>query len=692
MILFIYIWLNFAFGLLPYTQGNIIECPGRSVRQVRAEVDTSAEISLVFYYVSWSSEARQARLVYDGVAHYFKDYASFGAIDCWHLQCNCSHTHPQIPGIAANGGYPDLWPTLMVKYGQKVHLRLQYQGAWLFEDLTRFMNNLIQPIDRMHSAVELNKLWAAADAVVLGLFNSANEQVFKRFMATSVHWLEYDPDRNVRFAVAFGSTANQILKRKPKTLPQLVYIDNRHAVHIYNESRTWLPTEIMNWLQHRVNPLLTMGYGTPSKLTLKARHTPVLAMGIRMHHQHQTPSVMGVDLQRKEHADCDQQDTEHVKLSLLQMPKELYKAGLLPTNCASVWQLNAAVFINYYRINAYLNYLWSQQVHESQLATEADQLLTMHRRNRCLAQTHTKQGTPSSKIRIAKLISAYGQVMLRHSTEQNQTLAVALFDSFKYRDFLNQLGIDQHPHALHKRDSAGVHVFIVDVDSEAVYVMPQHPFSTLALKDFIKQYYAGQLSPVQKNALLPAIPATEGAFMSNYNRHLLLEALQHSNATNVVLIYRTDCPLSAVLSQVLMQVAALLRSPELNFIRFEARSNDLPWELTMDYTPNLFVFPQSSPTESVLFPIDIRVDMANVMSFILAQLEPELQLRLVLASCRRSLRHARSCLDFARGLVMQHIGQYLKYWETYVSERDSILKHLKQFNELHTAIESSFRS
>lgn len=708
MILLIFILIGI--GLLPFSQESVIECPSRNVPQLRAEVEAASEVSLVFYYVSWSSDARQARLVYDGVEHYYKDYASFAAVDCWHLLCNCTRTHRQLPGMAINGGYPDKWPTLIVNYGRQ--LRLQYQGAWHFEDLTRFMNNLIQPIDRIHTTLELSALWKISDTVVLALLDSSDDLQYKRFVATSLHWLEFDPERNVRFAVTFGPTAKKMLKVETLSLPQLVLIDNRHSLHSFNESSSWKPMEILQWLRPKVNPLLAAGYGTPAKIALKARHVPVLAMSIRMQpHQKAMPLIASEILSRKENVDCAnywqqdvQDDRETNKWSLLQMPTELYGSlksrDELGKHCYNALQLNDATLANYYRINSYLNYLWSQHTNENILEAQGRHLIELHTRSRCLAHTHAQQGTPALKIGIAKLVTKYGQLMWQHSSESkfvNRSLAVVLFDAHKYRDYVHQLGVDQHQDqhlrsTNYKRDSSAVHVFIVDAAAEAMYVMPQHQtFSYLALKDFIKQFYAKQLPRLQKNDLLAITPPSYSSYIQTYNRQLLLLALQRSNATNVVFIHRPDCALSSVMSQVLMQVAAHLRSPDLHFIRFDNQANDLPWELSMPSTPTIIVFPEAHPTETVVFPSDVRADTANIMSFILAQLEPEKQLRLVLSSCRRRMRHARSCLDFAGKLVLQHVSQYLKYWEIYAKERDLILSHLKQFHEMHIAIESSIK-
>ncbi|EDW17971.2 uncharacterized protein LOC6581773 [Drosophila mojavensis] len=704
MILFVYIWIGI--GLLPLSQAAISECPTYNVPLMRAELEAASEVSLVFYYVSWSSDARQARLVYDGVAHYYKDYASFGAVDCWHLQCNCSRTHRQLPGMAINGGYPDKWPTLVVNYGRK--LKLQYQGAWHFEDLTRFMNNLIQPIDRIHITSELGALWRISDAVVLALLESADSQEYRRFLATAIHWLEFDPERNVRFAVTFGQRAKEILKLEQIILPQLVLIDNRYILHSYNKSNIWRPMEILHWIRPKVNPLQAAGYGTPAKIAIKARHMPVLAMSIRMRKEHSAmPLAIGEEALRGENVDCEKYSHEDVLdyqesryRSLMQMPMHLYEGAKtseqLANNCYRAFQLSEATLTNYYSINEFLNYLWSHHSHENDLESETRHLMGLHKRNRCLAHTHSQQGTPALKIGIAKMVAKYSHLLWQHSTAElshNRSLAVVLFDGAKYRDFLQQLGVDQvQLNGNHRRDSSGVQAFIVDAAAESVHVMPQHQtFTYQALTEFIKQFYARQLPRVQRNHILNFVPSRDASYIQNYNRHLLLQALQRANATNVVLIHRPDCELSAIMSQEVMQVAALLRSPDVNFIRFNSQANDLPWELTMSVTPALLVFPQSRPTESAIFPIDMRVDTANVMSFILAQLEPEQQLRLVLASCRRRLRHARSCLDFAGKLVLQHVSQYLRYWEIFVKERDIILSHLKQFNEMHIAIESSIK-
>ncbi|KAH8397448.1 hypothetical protein KR222_004490 [Zaprionus bogoriensis] len=707
MILLIYTLIGIGLLLPAYSQQAVTlplpvpvsECPAQSVPQLRAELEAAGEVSLLFYYVSWSSDARQARLVYDGVAHYYRDYASFGAVDCWHLLCNCSRTHRQLPGMAINGGYPDKWPTLIVQYGRQ--LRLQYQGAWHFEDLTRFMNNLIQPIDRVHSTQELSAIWKVSDAVVLALLDSADGVAYRRFVATALHWLEFDPERNVRFAVTFGPSAKRMLKLETLTLPQLVVIDSRHSLHSYNESSaTWRPMEILHWLRPKVNPLLAAGYGTPVKIALKARHVPVLAMGIRMHQQQSGMlQLTGEDLTRKENNDCErywQQDVQQAGESqTLSVPvlEQQYSR-----QCSNALRPSRASFSNYYRLNGQLNQLWSQYTHqEPRLQAAGRRLLELHTRYRCLAHTHAQQGTPALRIGIAKLVTKYGQLIWQHSPEHkssNRSLAVVLFDAYKYRDYLQQLGIDQQQqqqeqHHHHRRDSSAVQVFIVDAAAEALYLMPHtQAFSYLGLKEFIKHFYAKQLPRLQRSAVLPA-PAPATPYVQAYNRQLLLQALQRSNATSVVLIHRPDCALSMVMSQVVMQVAALLRSPQLQFIRFDGQANDLPWELSMPSTPALLVFPEDRSSESVLYPSDMRADTANVMSFVLAQLQPEQQLRVLLASCRRRMRHARSCLDFAAKLVLQHVSQYLKYWEIFERERDQILSHLKQLHELHIAIESS---
>ncbi|EDW72781.1 uncharacterized protein Dwil_GK17192 [Drosophila willistoni] len=664
----------------------ISECPGRSVSQVRRGA-LEFELSVLFYYVSWSSEARLARLVYNAVANYYHDYAYFGAVDCWHLQCNCSRTFGPIP--AGAGGYPNKYPTLIVRYGR--NMMIDYQGAWHFDDLSRFMNNLIQPLDRIHSSGELSELRKIADAVVLALVSSADDQAYRRFRSAAVRWLELDPERNIRFTVTFGQSARQMLKEQNSVLPQLVLIDSRNGVHFYNTTTNdWTSMDILRWVRSSLKSfsLISNGYGNPMTIAAKARHMPVLAMGIKMHHQQQQsamPLVMGEEqaiVQKKQQEDCDRLWSEE--------DESREEQAIDPLQWPSVsWQLNGTTLANYYEINRYLDRLWLHYSHQNvePKATQPVHLMALHSRNRCLA--HTQHGTPSLKISIAKMVTKYGHLIWQHSAEnppQNRSLGVVLFDSIKYKDYLQQLGIIQNhqsPHAL-------VQVFILDLAEEALHVMPQHhhqAFSYVALKDFIRQFYARTLPRIHKNSLLPP----NSLFVSNYNRQLLLQALQRPNATQVVFMQRPDCGLSAVLSQAFLQVSALLKSPDLHFIRFDSQANDLPWELSMPETPALIVFPQSNPAESVVFPTDVRVDVQNVFAFILAQLEPEQQLRMVLSSCRRRMRHVRSCLDFARSLVFQHVSQYLKYWEIYEKERDLILSHLKEFNELHIAIESSIR-
>ncbi|XP_017074207.1 uncharacterized protein LOC108109910 [Drosophila eugracilis] len=670
-------------------QVTIDECPGRSVPQIRADAAES-EISLLFYYVSWASEARQARLVYNGLVHYYQEYAFFGAIDCWHLQCNCSRTLMPPPGVVGAGGYPDKWPTLVVRYGQKQ--MLQYHGAWSFEELARFMNHLLQPLDRVHSSQELAAIRKHSDAVVLGLLGSPDDKAYKLYLAAGLRWLELDPERNIRFTVNFGDSAKKMLKSAEANLPQFVVIDSRNGVHTFNGSSVdWKTMDILRWVRNTLKntSLFSNGYGTPMTIAMKARHFPVLAMGVRMNHYHHA-SVMGEEMataQRKQSEGCEDywntlMEQDENAYSLLQVPKELYLESDQNRSCYPVWGRIKATLTNYYQINRYLNHLWKQYSHQNHpRKRKVPHLLRLHARNLCLA--HSQHGTPAIKIGIARMVTKYGNLIWQHSAEyaaHNRSLSVVIFDSIKYRDYLHQLGIQQH----HQQ----VQVFILDAAEESLYVMPQqHSFSYVALKDFIRQFYSRTLPRIHKNA--PAV--NHSGFCRKYNRQMLLQALQLPNATNVVFMYRPDCALSAVLSQAFLQVSALLSSPEVHFVRFDSKANDLPWELAMPITPSLIVFPQSKPTESVVFPTDVRIDVQSVFAFVIAQLQPEQQIRSVLTSCKRRMRNVRSCLDFARNLVLQHVSQYLKFWEIYKRERDAILSHLKEFNDLHISIESKIR-
>lgn len=197
------------------------------------------------------------------------------------------------------------------------------------------------------------------------------------------------------------------------------------------------------------------------------------------------------------------------------------------------------------------------------------------------------------KIGIAKMVTKYGQLIWQYSSDRaahNRSLGVVIFDSVRYRDYLVKLGIHQQ--------NQQVQVFIVDVAEESLYVMPQqHQFSYVALKDFIRQFYARSLPRIHRN-----VPSSNNSELARvYNRQLLLQALQQSNATNVVFLQRPDCALSAVLSQAFLQVTALLSSPEVHFIRFDSQANDLPWELAMPISPSLIVFPKISPQNQLCF-------------------------------------------------------------------------------------------
>lgn len=114
----------------------------------------------------------------------------------------------------------------------------------------------------------------------------------------------------------------------------------------------------------------------------------------------------------------------------------------------------------------------------------------------------------------------------------------------------------------------------------------------------------------------------------------------------------------------------------------------------MPFLPALLVFPENRFSESRLFPSHLKPDIRNVFGFILSQLTADQQVRLVLAVCQSGTLptgHSQSCWQFAKTILMQHIGKHLQYWQMFEAERSLIFERLRAFKDMSLDIQRNLR-
>ncbi|XP_058120089.1 uncharacterized protein LOC131286458 [Anopheles ziemanni] len=166
-------------------------------------------------------------------------------------------------------------------------------------------------------------------------------------------------------------------------------------------------------------------------------------------------------------------------------------------------------------------------------------------------------------------------------------------------------------------------------------------------------------------------------YSSNFRRVVL-----DSNRTVVVSFYSTQCAFCNILSHHLLTVSRLLRQqPALEFVRIDGDRNELGWEYTMDVFPSLIIFPNGRKSESRIFPHTLKVNVPNVVGFVLSNLTPSERLHANFLLCGAVNKASRTdCLQMLKRELTESIRLSLREWRHRASsacERDRIVRRLQ---------------
>lgn len=88
------------------------------------------------------------------------------------------------------------------------------------------------------------------------------------------------------------------------------------------------------------------------------------------------------------------------------------------------------------------------------------------------------------------------------------------------------------------------------------------------------------------------------------------------------------------MSQNLLTISNLLNELHLKFIQIDGDKNDLSWFYTMNKFPSLIIFPGENKSESRIFPATFKVNLKNILGFILSNLNRPTRFYAMLLSCR----------------------------------------------------------
>ncbi|XP_053665338.1 uncharacterized protein LOC128714490 [Anopheles marshallii] len=166
-------------------------------------------------------------------------------------------------------------------------------------------------------------------------------------------------------------------------------------------------------------------------------------------------------------------------------------------------------------------------------------------------------------------------------------------------------------------------------------------------------------------------------YSSNFQRTVL-----DSNRTVVVSFYSAQCAFCYIQAHHLLTVSRMLRhQPNLWFVRIDGELNDLPWEYTMDVFPSLLIFPNGRKAESRIFPEALKVNVPNIIGFILSNLSPAERLHANFLLCSNVNKASlNDCLHMLKWELTDGIRLSLLEWRRHTAntcERDRIVRRLQ---------------
>lgn len=226
-----------------------------------------SELSFVFYYAPWSQESRHARSAYEHVSRLFYKEAYFAAINCWQPGSECRHQYSKI----------SQWPILMAY--QRNGFGIQYQkNLWTDGALTKFVNSLINPFERLITPEDLMDMMTARDCVVVAFLDmELYPRHFKSFERTALKFIERDPFNEVGFGIVIGRTVTEFGVNKVPTLRAYMWNETIE----YDGNFTWSSKDIVSWIFkniHQVTVQLSPPGTKSSSIAPYIKQGPVLIL------------------------------------------------------------------------------------------------------------------------------------------------------------------------------------------------------------------------------------------------------------------------------------------------------------------------------------------------------------------------------------------------------------------------------
>ncbi|XP_037916516.1 thioredoxin domain-containing protein 11 isoform X5 [Hermetia illucens] len=708
------------------------EWPGGHLNVIQSRVSMS-ELSLVLFYAPWCAESQFAKAAYEEVANKYHKQAYFAAVNCWQPGGECRLQYAKV----------QTWPVLMVYFPQGV--AVQYNGPWLVQPLSRFMENLMKPYRRISNRNELNALRMDSNSVVVGFFSlpELRQSDFFIFVQSAIKWLEKDPYQDVQFAVVTGESCREF------------DIVQTPAVKLYNWNETldmeltdrWSVDNITKWLKDRLNSITTWIHPPGKK---SATLAPYLKAGPTVifftPKDYYTFNKDGYHMLKQvalEYNRC-KNDTQSTGISGTTMhlirEENLKRYLKMKSTCLNISEptsddneenfyksctadepnITFSNILNNSKFDKLMenseSYCYIETKAKNSKSPSCKNVFNKSWRDSFKEKLRDRGSTPKSPLsmlrpehdnRSAMKLLEQSIINLCHAhrlsdnslgdtyfgNEKNVDLSE--FDG-KAREFNRTLSFILLDSIMYKPIASrlGIDITAVPKNSSMIIIDDAHDstyhlkgeISTKSVISFIKNFISGTVRRKFRSTKRVSPPSTgKEISIREITSNEFREYLRFSRKTIVVLFYSVQCALCSLFSQTLLIVSKILQSIDIDFLRIDSDLNDFQWHYTMDTYPTLIIFPRNRTSESRIFPHAMEVNISNILGFIIANLSPEERLQAIYESCqfRRASSSIQNCLYTMRLEISDNISRNLRNWRHYPTIRNEVLRKLQILQRIY---------
>jgi len=629
------------------------------------------ENALLMFYAPWDADCTRAKEILEVVAKTFVDNdIYFAAVNCWEGQCN---TEFNTSG-GGGGGKPSKNPRLsqhqypIFIFYPKDRRGIQYNGPISVQAMLDFLLVARKPLVHLGSRTDLLNLRANhGGRVLVGYFpdlfaSLKSRKVWRKFLDASYTFLEQDPFQNSIGGMGVVTSQNVALTLQLDASRPIRYFFTNGSSVAYPNKTISSTQSLMSWTRHhQVNhPSLVTWIGTAGRKSLNlarklennSKHSLLVFLN-RKHRRSYNEAFKAVQDLAVQYFTCDVSLFEDASNLLRAMHEQQKSAFMTPETRQCLldpW------FIEYFpnfvseeaksqnrTVKPNKDFLLKLPKKFSPLRPLVDpqvvELKRMSERLDCSLMASTA-GEDSQNCDLKDVFDEYSTTEDSEAPpfvwglgcRDNRTLNFYVLDSLTQWSLRQKLGIlDEDQAAL-----------ILSLHEEKIYKMKKSKLNRRNLQDFLVAFHQdpNSLSTLKLSTKSHNQSSNE---IEEIHAGNFVERLVNSKRTKpVVLLYKTEsCGFCTVATHVFHTLKRLISSDLLDFVTVQAGQNDLPWAFTALAVPSVLYFPPGTQ-DSRAFPMEKRLSVPNLLSFIVANLDGETRVKLAMSIC------ADDCLQEVR--------------------------------------------